>query len=68
MNTQKIEHLTCCCCGEETKGRQWHNRDTGFGLCAQCAKWIREKETAEEMFSRYGHRSIHYDLPEVAHA
>lgn len=28
--------LTCCCCGTSTKGRQWWNRDTGYGLCDSC--------------------------------
>lgn len=32
-----IRTLTCCCCGEPTKGRQWHNRDAGYGLCRSCA-------------------------------
>jgi hypothetical protein len=28
--------LLCSCCGAETRGRQWHNRDTGYGLCVSC--------------------------------
>lgn len=32
-----IVALVCCCCGNCTKGRQWHNRDEGYGLCDSCA-------------------------------
>jgi hypothetical protein len=27
---EPVRTLTCCCCGESTRGRQWWNRDTGF--------------------------------------
>lgn len=30
--------LICCSCGCETLGRQWYNRDKGFGICTDCAK------------------------------
>ena len=53
--------LTCCCCGEGTQGRQWYNRDAGFGLCEKCADWIKGRGTSdEEMVSLYGHRGEHY--------
>ena len=30
--------LTCCCCGEHAGTfEQWHNRDTGWGVCRPCA-------------------------------
>src|SRR5690554_239123 len=32
-----IQRLRCACCGDMTRGRQWHNRDKGFGLCPRCA-------------------------------
>jgi hypothetical protein len=60
----KIVTLTCCCCGESTRGRQWHNRDTGFGLCPACADWIAKSTTPEDMRSCYGERGIHYDIKE----
>ena len=34
---QLIVPLICCCCNGETYGRQWYNRDTGYGLCSRCA-------------------------------
>jgi len=55
-------NLSCCCCGESTTGRQWWNRDKGFGLCPSCAKRIGETETPEEMKSLYGVEGIHYNV------
>ena len=56
-----IRPLTCCCCGERTIGRQWWNRDTGFGLCQSCAKWIRTRGTGpQDMHSLYGDEGYHY--------
>lgn len=60
METDKVVRLICCCCGAVTTGRQWHNRDTGFGLCGSCAISIKNKETAEEMRSNYGVDGVHY--------
>lgn len=55
--------LTCCCCGEPTIGRQWSNRDTGYGLCPRCADWIRARRTSpSEMQSLYGTQGVHYDI------
>lgn len=55
-----IKMLTCCCCGEITKGRQWWNRDKGFGLCERCAEMISKKEDEETMKSCYGIKGVHY--------
>ena len=52
--------LTCCSCGEACKGRQWWNRDTGYGLCPKCAAWIATRETAEQMHENYGEADTHY--------
>ena len=36
--------LTCACCGESAgQWEQWHNQDTGFGLCRKCADWIAKR-------------------------
>lgn len=58
-----VNYLTCCCCGNETLGRQWWNRDTGYGLCNRCFKinGITEKTTYHEYF---GQRGIHWDIPD----
>jgi len=60
----KPREMICCCCGSYTKGRQWWNRDKGFGLCSKCADWIAERETPEEMARNYGQRGEHYDIKE----
>ena len=34
--------LICCACGGPAPGKQWRNRDTGFGVCARCfAEWVK---------------------------
>lgn len=62
MKNKQILELTCCCCGERTSGRQWWNRDTGFGLCNTCAERISLKEDAETMKSCYGISGVHYNI------
>lgn len=62
---QKIKRLTCCVCGSETRGRQWWNRDTGYGLCESCAdspRIIAEIKLAEfdGAAPYYGVRGVHY--------
>lgn len=32
----RARRLLCACCGAVTSGRQWWNRDTGYGLCDAC--------------------------------
>lgn len=59
-----IRELTCCCCGQSTIGRQWWNRDTGYGLCKKCADIISIKEDSETMNSCYGEKGIHYYINE----
>lgn len=57
--------LTCSCCGGEAHGRQWHNRDLGFGVCTRCSDWIGGRETAEYMVRGYGVRGEHYACGEI---
>lgn len=57
--------MLCSCCGAETIGRQWHNRDTGWGLCVDCIDRCHRGET-EESFSRlYGERGVHFDIQNI---
>lgn len=61
----KPRTLICSCCGAYAKGRQWPNRDTGYGLCPECADWIGKRGTdAEEMRRLYGERGVHYGIKE----
>ena len=40
-HTGPVVRMRCACCDGWCYGRQWHNRDTGFGLCGDCATWLR---------------------------
>lgn len=55
--------LTCCCCGTSTRGRQWWNRDTGYGICERCADSEEKSQSPAAVQSCYGHRGVHYALP-----
>lgn len=61
---EPIKTLLCCCCGNATRGRQWWNRDNGFGLCEICTEMISKKEDEETMKSCYGEKGIHYAITE----
>lgn len=56
-------HMVCAVCGAATLGRQWANRDTGFGLCEACPPWLAERGMSpEEMRDLYGEPGVHYAL------
>ena len=57
---QPLRRLLCSCCGAATRGVQWHNRDTGWGLCANCIDYCKRGETAESFERLYGVFGIHY--------
>ena len=70
-----IRWLRCACCGESVRGRQWSNRDTGYGGCERCADWHRERYgegSAEEFaanplqstaYAMFGERGVHFAIP-----
>ena len=60
---EPVRTLTCCCCGESTRGRQWWNRDTGFGVCPPCVVFVRGKGETQ-IQSLYGIAGVHYDVKE----
>lgn len=55
-----IQTLQCCTCGRETKGRQWYNRDRGFGLCTECAN----ENSDSYNYDMAGKRGYHFDIKE----
>lgn len=57
-----VRRMLCSCCGASTRGRQWHNRDTGYGLCSNCIDFCHRNETPEQFRSLYGDRGYHYDI------
>jgi hypothetical protein len=53
--------LICACCYGYTRGRQWYNRDTGYGLCPNCVDWLKGKNyPAASLKSDYGIENYHY--------
>lgn len=58
-----VRRLTCCCCGASTPGRQWHNRDEGFGLCVGCIDFCARGSTPTDFQRTYGLRGVHFDVP-----
>jgi hypothetical protein len=57
-----IRRMICCCCGAVTSGRQWHNRDAGFGLCVDCVDYCAKGGTPADFESCYGVRGVHFDV------
>ena len=60
--TNPVRRMTCCCCGASTLGRQWWNRDTGYGLCTSCIDCCQRGQTAESFEQAYGVRGVHFDV------
>jgi hypothetical protein len=56
---------SCACCGQYTKGKQWWNRDTGFGVCEKCFIQSVERDGPAYSVSCYGHPGIHHSLAPV---
>lgn len=60
---------TCSCCGGYAgKFQQWHNRDTGYGICVKCSDWMAERWPSENQANLYGQAGVHraystYDYP-----
>lgn len=57
-----IKTLYCACCGGITKGRQWWNQDTGYGLCPRCAIWITNRHGLAYVEDAYGKFGVHHSL------
>lgn len=60
----KVKRLTCCICGSALFGRQWPNRDDGYGVCPACVAWLREtsRETEAEIKDLYGVEGVHFNI------
>lgn len=54
-----MKMLRCSCCGGIAYGKQWWNRDKGYGLCMKCADTIEAKEGLQALLMGYGIRGIH---------
>lgn len=58
-----MKALTCACCGNRCVGKQWWNRDHGYGLCPKCVPFILDRETPEELRRSYGNPGDHFATP-----
>lgn len=58
--------LTCSCCGGDSGlFQQYHNQDTGYGICAKCVKWqLARGEDQEQINFRYGTEGVNFAKPE----
>lgn len=55
--------LVCCVCGDGLWGRQWWNRDEGFGVCDSCSDRVLKMLGSADVLSCYGHEGVHYKVP-----
>jgi hypothetical protein len=65
-----ITQLACACCGGVTRGRQWFNQDSGYGICGDCIAWLRKpksdtgpaRESEEYIRDCYGIEGKHFNV------
>lgn len=56
---KKVKRMTCTCCGQSYRGRQWWNQDCGYGLGDCCVSFCGVDPAAGENDS-YGVPGIHF--------
>ena len=54
--------LSCACCGEYCRGKQWWNRDDGYGVCAQCFREEVARSGQIEAERLYGVPGVHHSI------
>lgn len=57
-----MARLNCACCGAYVNGRQWWNRDDGYGVCAQCFREEVARSGHDEAVRLYGNPGEHHSL------
>jgi hypothetical protein len=64
-----VRNLECNCCGGPARGRQWWNRDDGYGMCVGCIAYVRSRGMDEETIrDYYGIEGIHWGVEEKRNA
>jgi len=58
----RIINLECNCCGGSAPGRQWYNRDDGYGLCVRCGDEQEKKCGVEQVEDWSGKRGYNWDV------
>lgn len=59
-----VKNLTCCCCGNEFRGRQWHNRDNGYGLGQCCIEYCKSNTPLPDFIQAYGVEGYNFNIAE----
>ncbi len=54
--------LVCNRCGKYAPGRQWWNRDTGYGLCKPCGDELVARDGLASVEFDNGQRGFHWGL------
>lgn len=70
--SKPIRALRCCCCNERTRGRQWCDRNAGYGICLACVELARARyavdpkrgKSEDGIRRRYGLEGVHWNLKE----
>ena len=63
MQSVKGVYLRCCHCNSGLRGRQWWNRDEGFGLCDDCISFVGLSDFPIGATTQsYGVRGLHWDI------
>lgn len=57
-----IRNMNCCVCGNDAgRWKQHWNRDTGYGVCVACIKWLRGRNESEtEIADLYGKEGVNW--------
>lgn len=58
-----VRRMTCTCCGQSYRGRQWWNQDCGYGLGDCCVVFCGVDPNGGES-STYGVPGIHFLIGE----
>jgi hypothetical protein len=59
-----MKFLICCCCGERTIGKQWWNRDKGYGVCKECGEREEKRAGIEEAQRSFGVKGKNWAIEE----
>lgn len=62
VKVDRLRTLQCTCCGSYAKGRQFHNQDTGYGLCERCIDYCGRHFDVEQFQRTYGLLGVNYDI------
>lgn len=58
-----IKSLSCTCCGDGLRGRDWWNQEPGYGLCDCCVSLCCGTIEPGQESSIYGVAGIHFLIP-----